>query len=189
MRFPMRVLCSLLDRIPDSRARGARQRDTGRTSRGLCRGRSPQRAFVARWVGRYQAEPLTGSPLGGKGNRPMKVQSAANASLASAVLLVLLAAGVQLAARQAGLDHGGKYSQTDIAYGAQLYAGQCISCHGPNGDSINGVDLRSGRFRNAGTDQAPRNLITNGIPRTGMPGLTLGDGEMAGIVADLRNNG
>ena len=117
----------------------------------------------------------------------MKVQSAANASLASAVLLVLLAAGVQLAARQAGLDHGGKYSQTDIAYGAQLYAGQCISCHGPNGDSINGVDLRSGKFRNAGTDQALRNLITNGIPGTGMRGFKLDDGEMAGIVAYLRN--
>ena len=117
----------------------------------------------------------------------MKVQIGATANRAAAVFLVLLAAGVTPAAGQVGQDHGGKYSQTDIAYGAQLYAGQCISCHGPNGDSINGVDLRSGRFRNAGTDQALRNLITNGIPGTGMRGFKLDDGEMAGIVAYLRN--
>ena len=103
------------------------------------------------------------------------------------MFLVLVAAGVPLAARQVGLDHGGKYAPTDIAYGAQLYAAQCSMCHGPNGDSINGVDLRSGKFRNAGTDQALRNLITNGIPGTGMRGFKLDDGEMAGIVAYLRN--
>jgi putative heme-binding domain-containing protein len=111
----------------------------------------------------------------------------AKASLASAVFLVLLASGGQLIARQVGVDHGGKYSQTDIAYGAQLYAGQCSQCHGPNGDSIAGVDLRSGRFRNASTDQQLRNLITNGIAGTGMRGFKLDDGEMAGIVAYLRN--
>src|SRR5436309_6356838 len=120
-------------------------------------------------------------------SRDNRQRRAATANRASAMFLVLVAAGVQLAARQVGLDHGGKYAPTDIAYGAQLYAAQCSMCHGPNGDSINGVDLRSGKFRNAGTDQALRNLITNGIPGTGMRGFKLDDGEMAGIVAYLRN--
>jgi len=120
-------------------------------------------------------------------NRDNRQRHAANANLASAVFLVLLAAGGQLFARQAGVDHGGKYAPTDIAYGAQLYAGQCSQCHGPNGDSIGGVDLRSGKFRNASTDQQLRNLITNGIAGTGMRGFKLDDAELSGIVAYLRN--
>lgn len=111
---------------------------------------------------------------------------AANANLAIAVLLALLAGG-HLVAQQRGQDHGDNYAQTDIAYGAQIYAGQCSSCHGPNGDSIGGVDLRSGRFRNASTDQGLRNLITNGIAGSGMPSFKLDDAELVGIVAYLRN--
>jgi cytochrome c oxidase cbb3-type subunit III len=120
-------------------------------------------------------------------NRDNRQRHAAKANRASAVFLVLLAAGGQLVAQQRGQDLGGKYAQTDIAYGAQLYAGQCSSCHGPNGDSIAGVDLRSGRFRNASTDQQLRNLITNGIAGSGMPSFKLDDAELAGIVAYLRN--
>jgi putative heme-binding domain-containing protein len=103
------------------------------------------------------------------------------------VYLVLLVAGGRVLAQQRGQDHGDNYAQTDIAYGAQLYASQCVSCHGPNGDSIGGVDLRSGRFRNASTDQQLRNLITNGITGTGMPAFKLDDAELVGIVAYLRN--
>ena len=113
---------------------------------------------------------------------------AATANLAiAAFLIVLLAAGARLVAQQRGQDHGDNYAQTDIAYGAQIYAAQCSSCHGPNGDSIGGVDLRSGRFRNASTDQGLRNLITNGIAGSGMPAFKFDDGELTGIVAYLRN--
>src|SRR2546425_878311 len=63
----------------------------------------------------------------------------------------------------------GVYAPADIAYGASLYAAQCATCHGPNGDQVGGVDLRSGRFRNASTDQDLTRVITNGMPGTGMP--------------------
>lgn len=99
-------------------------------------------------------------------------------------VLVLLAAGGQLAAQA---DHPGDYAEADIAYGARLYGAQCTMCHGPNGDSIGGVDLRSGKFRNASTDQQLGNLITTGIPGTGMLAFKLDGAELAGIVAYLRN--
>ena len=35
----------------------------------------------------------------------------------------------------------------------RLYGSQCALCHGPNGDMINGIDLRRGRFRRAVTDE------------------------------------
>ena len=45
------------------------------------------------------------------------------------------------------------YTAADIAYGARLYDAQCNTCHGANGDGVGGVNLRSGTFRNAITDQ------------------------------------
>lgn len=102
-------------------------------------------------------------------------------------VLALLTASQPLAAQPPRQDHGDVYSQVDIAYGAQLYASQCVSCHGPNGDSVAGIDLRSGRFRNAATDVQLRNLITTGISTSGMPPFKFDDAELAGIVAYLRN--
>jgi cytochrome c oxidase cbb3-type subunit III len=79
------------------------------------------------------------------------------------------------------------YAQADIAYGSRLYDAQCTTCHGANGDGVGGVDLRSGKFRNAVTDQDLVRVITNGIQGTGMQGFTFDAGELAGIVAFLRN--
>src|SRR5436190_15589187 len=84
-------------------------------------------------------------------------------------------------------DHPGTYAEADIAYGARLYAVHCTMCHGPNGDLVGNVDLRSGRFRNAGTDQQLTSLIRSGIPGTGMPAFKLDTPELAGIVSYLRN--
>jgi putative heme-binding domain-containing protein len=81
----------------------------------------------------------------------------------------------------------GVYAPADIAYGASLYAAQCATCHGPNGDQVGGVDVRSGRFRNASTDQDLTRVITNGIPGTGMPAFRFDAAEFAGIIAYLRN--
>jgi putative heme-binding domain-containing protein len=84
-------------------------------------------------------------------------------------------------------DRSSQYADADIAYGARLYAGQCTMCHGPNGDSIANVDLRSGKFRNATTDQQLNTVIANGIAGTGMPAFKFDSAELAGIVAYLRN--
>jgi mono/diheme cytochrome c family protein len=65
-------------------------------------------------------------------------------------------------------DHAGQYEQTDIAYGSSLYAAHCIACHGGGGDALPGVNLRSGRFRNASSDRELTNILRVGIPGTAM---------------------
>ena len=108
-----------------------------------------------------------------------------NLSLAGG-LLIAFASAVPLVAQQQTL-HAGEYAQADIQYGATVYAAQCTTCHGPNGDSIAGVDLKSGRFRNASTDDDLRRIVTVGIPGTSMPGRQLDTAQMTGIIAFLRN--
>jgi putative heme-binding domain-containing protein len=98
--------------------------------------------------------------------------------------LGLLSAGPAVALAQ---NPAQEYAQADIAYGSRLYAAQCATCHGANGDSVGGVDLSSGKYRNAATDQDLARIITNGIPSTGMTAFKFDASEMAGIVAYLRN--
>jgi putative heme-binding domain-containing protein len=90
-------------------------------------------------------------------------------------------------AAQTVASPAGEYAPADIAYGAQLYDAQCTTCHGANGDGVGGVNLRSGKFRNAVTDQDLTRVITNGIPDTGMLGFKFDAAEIAGIIAYLRN--
>jgi putative heme-binding domain-containing protein len=104
-----------------------------------------------------------------------------------AVLGLGLAAAAPVPAQSPAPAHPGEYAPADIAYGSRLYDAQCTTCHGANGDSIGGVDLRSGRFRNATTDQDLTRVITNGIPGTGMQAFKFDAAEVAGIVAYLRN--
>ena len=81
-----------------------------------------------------------------------------------------------------------EYAPADIAFGANVYAAQCSTCHLPTGDGVGGVDLRSGKFRNAATDQQLANVILNGLPGTAMNGFrTFSSAERDGVVAYLRN--
>nr|AIA11507.1 Copper amine oxidase, enzyme domain protein [uncultured bacterium] len=91
------------------------------------------------------------------------------------------------AAAQNPAAHTGEYAAADIAYGARLYDAQCTTCHGTNGDGVGGVDLRSGKYRSAATDQDLARVITNGIPGTGMQAFRLDPSEIAGLIAYLRN--
>ncbi len=102
-----------------------------------------------------------------------------------ALAVALLAIGPAPAMAQAPL-HDSQYADADIAYGATLYESKCAACHGPQGDGIGGVNLRSGRFRNAVVDRDLERFIRAGSP-AGMPAFTLDNAEMAGIIAYLRN--
>jgi len=83
--------------------------------------------------------------------------------------------------------HPEDYPRADIEYGARLYSEQCDRCHGANGNGVSGVDLRSGKFRNATTDQQLKMVITRGFPEAGMPAFALDPADLTGIVAYLRN--
>src|SRR5215470_3939392 len=99
--------------------------------------------------------------------------------------MFITAAFLLLAAGQAPL-HDAQYPDVDIAYGAKVYAEKCVTCHGTQGDAIGGVNLRSGRFRNAVVDRDLERFIRAGSP-AGMPAFNLDNAEMAGVIAYLRN--
>jgi putative heme-binding domain-containing protein len=85
--------------------------------------------------------------------------------------------------------HAGQYEQADIEYGARLYSGHCVTCHGERGDTMPGANLASGRFRHAETDRDISNVIRNGVPGTAMAPSAYTDSELSAIVAYLRNMG
>ncbi len=85
------------------------------------------------------------------------------------------------------LGHPEDYPRADIEHGARLYAENCDRCHGADGNGVSGVSLRSGKFRNATTDQQLRGVITNGFPTAGMPPFKLDATDLTGVVAYLRN--
>jgi putative heme-binding domain-containing protein len=102
-------------------------------------------------------------------------------------LVVFLALAGPLRAQPPAQSHPGEYAPADIAYGSRIYDAQCTTCHGANGDGVGGVNLRSGRFRNAVTDQDLTRVITNGLPGTGMLAFKFDASELAGVIAYLRN--
>jgi putative heme-binding domain-containing protein len=104
----------------------------------------------------------------------------------ASVLSLIFASAVSLVAQQQVL-HAAEYAQADIQYGATVYASQCTTCHGPNGDQISGVDFKSGRFRNASSDGDLGRILTNGIPGTAMLAQQLDSAQMIGVIAFLRN--
>lgn len=93
---------------------------------------------------------------------------------------LLLAVAVLPAAAQ---DH--TYSSADIATGVRVYGAQCQLCHGANGDTVAGVDLRRGRFRRAVTDDDLAQVVAKGVP-PGMPAFALTPAEVTGLIAMIR---
>jgi len=105
----------------------------------------------------------------------------------ASLALGLLLSGPPMTAQIPGAAHPGEYAPADIVYGSRLYDAQCTTCHSANGDGVGGVDLRSGKFRTAVTDQDLVRVITNGIQGTGMAAFKFDTAELTGIVAYLRN--
>ena len=76
-----------------------------------------------------------------------------------------------------------------IDTGARLYVGQCSACHGTNGDLINGVDLRAGKFLTVRSDDDLTRLLATGRPAAGMPSFAvLHTDEARAIIAYIRSN-
>jgi putative heme-binding domain-containing protein len=96
------------------------------------------------------------------------------------ILIVLLQPGAQ--------GQTGQYAQADIAYGSRIYNAQCTGCHGVNGGSVSGVNLRAGQFRvPVSSDGDLRTIITTGVAGTAMPSFNFDPGELTEIIAYVRN--
>jgi mono/diheme cytochrome c family protein len=75
-------------------------------------------------------------------------------------------------ARAQALPHEPQYAEADITYGATLYAARCVTCHGPQGDAIGGVNLRTGVFKTAFADRDLDRVIRTGSA-AGMPAFAV----------------
>jgi putative heme-binding domain-containing protein len=81
------------------------------------------------------------------------------------------------------------YTTGDIEDGALLYRNTCVTCHGPDGNLVAGVDLAHGRFKRAANDDQAVAIIRNGIPGTLMPPSTMTEFQAGTIVAYLHSIG
>jgi cytochrome c oxidase cbb3-type subunit 3 len=79
------------------------------------------------------------------------------------------------------------YTPADVEDGGKLFRGNCVGCHGAEGNLVPGVDLGHGKFRRASTDDDLVNLIRTGIPGTPMPPGNYTEFQAGTIVAWLRS--
>jgi putative heme-binding domain-containing protein len=91
---------------------------------------------------------------------------------------VLAAAGTLLAQQN--------YSPGDVEDGRRLYIASCAVCHGPEGESVPGVELDHGKFRHGTSDDELIDIIRKGIPGTAMPPHTFTMFQARSVVAYLR---
>src|SRR6478672_6705965 len=106
---------------------------------------------------------------------------------AAVVVAVGLVTGAALAVHaQGAAEHSQAYAPADIATGAQIYARNCMNCHGPNGTGIGGIDLAHGLLPRARTDAALQALVASGIAQSGMPAFTFSPDELRALVAYVR---
>ena len=93
-----------------------------------------------------------------------------------------LGAGACLNAQQEG-----NATQAELNRGAQIFQATCSKCHGTDGTQVPGVDLKSGHYRHAATDEELANVIQHGIPGTGMPPNNVARGNLIALIAYLHN--
>src|SRR5213594_4016083 len=101
--------------------------------------------------------------------------------LCTSVLAGFLAINTLSAQQQTALP-------SEVDEGRQLFLDNCAGCHGPDGDSVPGVDLGHGKFKKASSYDNVIESLRDGVPGTAMPAFSryLDDLEMRTIVAYLR---
>jgi putative heme-binding domain-containing protein len=81
----------------------------------------------------------------------------------------------------------GNVTQDELNRGELIFRSTCSKCHGPDGTLVPGVDLKSGHYRHASTDEELANVIQHGIPGTGMPPNNVARGNLVALIAYLHN--
>jgi len=79
------------------------------------------------------------------------------------------------------------YTPADVENGGRLYRGNCLNCHGPDGDFIPGVDFSHGKFIRAVSDDDIAHAIINGVAGAGMPAHNFTDAQAELVVAYVRS--
>lgn len=78
-----------------------------------------------------------------------------------------------------------EFDPHDAEAGAQRFMNVCVSCHGPDGDQVPGIDLGHGKFVYATTDSQLVEIILHGISGSGMPANKMTEAQAYTVVAYL----
>jgi len=70
---------------------------------------------------------------------------------------------------------------------ARLYEAHCGTCHGTDGEGVQGIDFHKGQFRRVASDADLLRTIVNGIPGTAMPPTNLTRDEASMIMGYVRS--
>jgi putative heme-binding domain-containing protein len=97
--------------------------------------------------------------------------------------LSLLILATPAVAQEVG-DH--QYTSEAIQAGSRVYVQQCALCHGPQGDLIDGINLRLGQFRTASSDADLARIVSEGAAGGRMPSFSLRPEELNGVIAFIR---
>ena len=100
------------------------------------------------------------------------------------IALLLVSAGV--AGRQLAAQQPPTVDPRRLETGARLYASHCATCHGPSGDAVGDVNLKTGKFKRVSTDLEIMNTVVTGVPGTTMPATPLASGDLVALVAYIR---
>ena len=100
------------------------------------------------------------------------------------MLPVLLFSMADPALGQESGDH--QYTAEAIQSGYTVYSQQCVLCHGRQGDTVDGIDLKNGSFRGARSDSDLEAIILNGAAEGRMPAFDLLDSELNSLIAYIR---
>jgi len=99
------------------------------------------------------------------------------------IVLFAVAASVEMRA-------GAQTPAATIQQGKQLFDGMCARCHGIDGTGDEGPGLNRATLTRAGTDEALREVIRDGIPDRGMPRVRrLTENEIDQLAAYVRSLG
>lgn len=97
--------------------------------------------------------------------------------------LLFLACYSSAQAQELG-DH--RYTSEAIQAGLRIYTQECALCHGPQGDLVDGVNLRLGQFRNVQSDDDLRAVVSGGAAEGRMPAFDFDAEELAAVIAYIR---
>ena len=96
----------------------------------------------------------------------------------------LVLASLNLVVAQEQGDH--QYTSEAIERGSRIYSRECALCHGPQGDIVDGVNLRAGIFKSVRSDDDLRRVVNEGAGQGQMPAFGLNASDLDGIVAFIR---
>ena len=127
---------------------------------------------------------------------PVLIRSSRRWQAAGTFILFLLVLAFPVYRATDGSRRDQALASQDQAYlfqGGKLWATNCASCHGTNGEGGSAPALNSQEFLTSVTDDQIHGIIAGGIPGTAMPawlndyGGPLTDEQIAALVAYLRS--